>query len=253
MLIIGHRTLPLDAPENSPEGIAAAAAHACDAVEIDLRLSLDGKPFVLHDYTMWRTVGVPWPLELTPSFILRRLRLKAGGRPIPTLAEVFDALPPGMKLAVDVKTPWAAPALLAEIRQRRAEERVLPWCTSARALAWLTRRAPETECAYLKKAFTPAAKRAFIARALSLGARAISAHWRAVDAAFVADAHAAGLRVYSYDLGLPLTGEKLSDGLDGLITDRPETARAALTSPSARGHLNLDRMTESVRMLDTSD
>jgi len=234
VLIIGHRTLPLDAPENSLEGIAAAAAHGCDAVEVDLRLSLDGKPFLLHDYTMWRTVGVPWPLELTPSFVLRRLRLKAVGQTIPTLAEAFDALPPGMKLAVDVKTPWAAPALLAEIRRRRAEDRVLPWCTSARALAWLTSHAAEIECAYLKKAFTPAAKRAFIARALSLGAHAISAHWRAVDAAFVAEAHAAGLKVYSYDLRLPLTEEKLAAGLDGVITDRPEAARAALAHSSAR-------------------
>src|SRR5437762_5353293 len=98
MLIVGHRTLPRQAPENSLEGIHVAAAAGCDAVEIDLRLSLDGKPFLMHDDIMRRTVGLPWPLELTPSFILRRLRVKADGRPIPTLADVFDALPESLRL-----------------------------------------------------------------------------------------------------------------------------------------------------------
>src|SRR5205823_9434818 len=108
----------------------------------------------------------------TPSFILRGLRVKAGGRPIPTLADVFDGLPEGLKLAVDVKTPWAVPALLSEVRRRHAEDRVLIWCTSARALRWVIPRAPEIECAYLKTALDPAGKRAFVAKAVSLGARA---------------------------------------------------------------------------------
>jgi glycerophosphoryl diester phosphodiesterase len=230
MLIVGHRTLPLDAPENSLEGIRAAAAAGCDAVEIDLRLSLDGRPFLLHDNTMRRTVDPPWPLELTPSFILQRLRLKAKGGPIPTLAEVFDALPNGILLAIDVKTPWAVAALLAEVRRRRAEDRVLIWCTSARALRWVTSRAPAIECAYLKTVFDPPGKRAFIAKAVRLGARAISAHWLAIEAGFLAAAHAAGLKVYSFDEGLPLDRERLASGLDGLITDRPEEARAALAA-----------------------
>src|SRR5438094_5722613 len=156
MLIVGHRTLPRHAPENSLEGIHAAATSGCDAVEIDLRLSLDGKPFLMHDDIMRRTVGPPWPLELMPSLIIRRLRVKANGLTIPTLGEVFDTLPEGLCLAVDVKTPWAVPALLAEVRRRHAEDRVLIWCTSARALRWMTRRAPEIECAYLKTAFEPA-------------------------------------------------------------------------------------------------
>jgi glycerophosphoryl diester phosphodiesterase len=233
MLIVAHRTLPRHAPENSLEGIRAAAAAGCDAVEIDLRLSLDGKPFLLHDYTLWRTIGVPWPLELTHSFILRRLRVKASGQLIPTLAEAFDALPQGLLLAVDVKTPWAIAALLAEVRRRRAEDRVLIWCTSARALRWVTARAPRIECAYLKKVFDPPAKQAFIETAARLGARAISAHWLAVEPGFVAAAHEAGLKVYSYDEGLPFDQDRLTAGLDGLITNRPEEARVAIAALAA--------------------
>src|SRR5437763_6120160 len=105
MQIIGHRTLPFQAPENSLRGISVAAGLGCDAVEIDLRLSLDGHPFLLHDNTLRRTVGPPWPLELTPSFILRCLRIKSDGSAVPTLAHVFDALPAGLGLAADVKTP----------------------------------------------------------------------------------------------------------------------------------------------------
>ena len=105
-LIIAHRTCPLHAPENSLEGIRRAAEQGADAVEIDLRVSLDQRPFLMHDNTMRRTTGFPLPLELTPAAIAQRQRL-SNGEPVPTLAAALDALPAGMRLAVDVKTPWA--------------------------------------------------------------------------------------------------------------------------------------------------
>jgi glycerophosphoryl diester phosphodiesterase len=233
VLIIGHRTCPRYAAENSLAGLAAAATHRCDGVEIDLRVSLDGQPFLMHDNTMRRTVGLRWPLELTPSAILRRLMVKANGLPIPTLGLTFAALPQGLLLAVDVKTPWAAASLLRAVKAQRLESRVLIWCTSARALRWVTKRAPDIECAYLKTALGERAKEKFIARAVALGARAISAHWLAIDSEFVAKAHARSLKVYSFHEDYPLTPEKLASGLDGLITDDPEEAREALAAMPA--------------------
>jgi glycerophosphoryl diester phosphodiesterase len=226
-LIIAHRTCPADAPENSLAGIAVARAQGADGVEIDLRLSVDGRPFLMHDDTLRRTVGPRWPLEATPSFLLRRLRLKGSDEAVPSLAAVFDALPPEMLLAVDVKTPWAVRALLRETRARGLESRVLVWCTSARAVHYISRRAPSIECAYLNDALDREGQRGFLETAVDAGARAISAHWRAVNAEFVAAAHGRGLRVYSWHAADPLTAEKLSAGLDALITDHPGAARAA--------------------------
>jgi glycerophosphoryl diester phosphodiesterase len=226
-LIIAHRTCPLDAPENSLAGIRVAAELGADAVEIDLRLSLDQLPFLLHDWTMKRMAGWPLPLELTPSFLVRKQRLRDGS-PVPSLDDAFEVLTPGQMLAVDVKSPWAVVPLMHQIKRRGMEKRVLVWCTSALAVRYAVRVAPSVEVAYLKDLTDPAGNRAFMAKARRLGARAISADWRAINSQFVTESHALGLRVYSFDKGQDLTPEKLASGLDGLITDRIADARSAL-------------------------
>jgi glycerophosphoryl diester phosphodiesterase len=226
-LIIAHRTCPRDGAENSVEGIRVAAEKGADGVEIDLRMTLDQRPFLMHDWTMRRTTGWPLPIELTPSFLVRRQRLP-NREGVPSLGDVIDSLPADLMLAVDVKTPWAIVPLLREMRRRGLGKRVLVWCTSALAVRYAASRAPEAEIAYLKDVTRAAEKQAFLARAKSLGARAVSAHWLAVDADFVAAAHAIGLRVYAWHSEYALTEEKLSAGLDGLITDYPVEARAAV-------------------------
>jgi glycerophosphoryl diester phosphodiesterase len=232
-LVIAHRTCPVDAPENSLEGIAKAVALGADGVEIDLRISLDQRPFLMHDWTMRRTTGWPLPLELTPSFLARRLHLKLSSERVPSLSAVLDALPAHMLLAVDVKTPWAVIPLLSEIKRHSFETRVLVWCQSAWAVRYVTKRAPSVEVAYLKDVLEPDAKRAFIEKAIALNAKAISAHWLAIESDFVTEAHARGLRVYSWHAGHSLEPGKLTAGLDGLITDFPVQARAALSTAGA--------------------
>lgn len=231
-MIIAHRTCPRQAPENSLAGIIAAAEQGCDAVEIDLRVSLDQQPFLMHDHTMRRTTGHRLPLELTPASLVRRQRL-SNGEQVPSLRDAISALGPDLVLAVDVKTPWAIFPLVREVKAQVLQSRVHVWCTSARAAAYAARRLPECEVAYLKTTTTQAEGRAFLRRAVDLGCKAVSAHWPAVDAAFVAEAHSLGLKVYSYHEEYELTAAKLASGLDGLITDYPLEARQQLgLSPS---------------------
>ncbi len=61
-VIIAHRTSPRDAPENSLAGIARSAELGADYVEIDVRLTRDGVPVMLHDALLLRTTGRPWPV-----------------------------------------------------------------------------------------------------------------------------------------------------------------------------------------------
>jgi glycerophosphoryl diester phosphodiesterase len=225
-MIIAHRTCPADEPENSLAGIRKAAELGADGVEIDLRMSLDQKPFLMHDRTMRRTTGWPLPLALTPSFLVRRQRLP-NGEPVPTLTEALDALPEGLVMAVDVKTPWAVIPLVSEVKRRGMQQRVLIWCQSERACKYAAERLPDAELAYLKTALTPVAQRAFLDTAVASGARAVSTHWRAVGDEHVADAHARGLRIFSWHDRYELTPEKLRAGLDILITDFPREAREA--------------------------
>ena len=231
-LIIAHRTCPLHAPENSIEGIKKAAELGADGVEIDLRMTLDFQPFLLHDYSLHRTTGFWPPLELTPSFIARRLRLKGGNETVPSLGAALDALPENLILAVDVKTPWAVIPLVRQIKRRRLQPRVLIWCTSAWAARYARKRLPDVEVAYLKTAIDDASRDRFLQLAHSSGVGAVSAHWRAIGPDFVSRAHALGLRVSSFHEAYDLDADRLASGLDMLITDHPVEARAAIAGAS---------------------
>ena len=94
VMVAAHRGDWLWAPENSLRGFQNCIEAGVDMLEIDVRLSKDSIPVVIHDLTLDRTtdgtgnVG-DWPLDS-----LRQLRLKqtAGGwteEKIPTLEEVM--------------------------------------------------------------------------------------------------------------------------------------------------------------------
>lgn len=53
--VIGHRGAARHAPENTLPGLRMAARLGCAMVEVDVRLSRDGVPFLLHDETLERT------------------------------------------------------------------------------------------------------------------------------------------------------------------------------------------------------
>ena len=227
-LIIAHRTCPKDGPENSLEGMETALRLGADAVEVDLRVSLDQQPFLLHDWSLHRTTGFWLPIEVTPSTYVRKLRLlDSEYETVPTLQAAMDALDPALMLAVDVKTPWSIWHLARATKKRKMESRVLAWCQSELDVRFMRRFAPEVETAYLRSDTDPAGKLAYLAKAVRLGANAISAEWRAIDPSFVGTAHDLGLKVYSWHAEWELTPAKLESGLDGLVTDYPVEARAA--------------------------
>ena len=57
-LVIAHRGDSRHAPENTIAAISRAIDAGADGVEIDLRLSLDGIPVVIHDADLLRTAGL---------------------------------------------------------------------------------------------------------------------------------------------------------------------------------------------------
>jgi glycerophosphoryl diester phosphodiesterase len=159
---------------------------------------------------------------------VRSRRLRDSQERVPSLSEAIDAVPDDRLLAVDVKTPWAIFPLVSEVRRRHIAPRTLVWCSSALVVRYARHRRLDWEVAYYKDFENASNNRAFIDRAKRIGAHAISLDWRAIDADIVAFAHERGLRIYSWHKGYDLTPEKLTAGLDGLITDYPAKAREAV-------------------------
>ncbi len=95
-LILGHRGASAVAPENTRAAFERAFRDGADGIELDVTLSRDGVPVVIHDDTLDRTTdgrGAVWDRDLAD---LRRLDaggwFGAGfrGERIPTLAEALD-------------------------------------------------------------------------------------------------------------------------------------------------------------------
>ena len=233
-LIIAHRTSPLDAPENSLEGIAASVAAGCDHVELDVRRTRDGVPVLLHDALLLRTTWRPWPVSWASSFGLRRARLRSNGEPVPTFAQAVAALPPGVGLAIDTKDPSAADAVVAELRRQGRLGDCLLWAQSERAVRRYVELAGDEapEVALLRDALTPEAIDRFLDDARAFGATAISAHQDSVDAAFLDRAHGMGLRVHCWFQDQATQRAKAHLPLDGIVTDWPLEARRLSHGPA---------------------
>ncbi|GAA3153178.1 glycerophosphodiester phosphodiesterase [Streptomyces rameus] len=84
---VAHRGDPYRFRENTLGSLRSALDRGADAVEIDVRLTRDGVPVLLHDETLRRLWEVDRPLGTLSAEELRGLT--AGG--VPTLAEALAA------------------------------------------------------------------------------------------------------------------------------------------------------------------
>lgn len=106
--IIGHRGAAKHAPENTLAGIRAAAAQGVLWVEVDVKLTKDGVPILMHDETLDRTTSGKGRVEdFTYDQILR---LDAGrwfgpaflGERVPTLVDALD-LVAGLDMGINLE------------------------------------------------------------------------------------------------------------------------------------------------------
>ncbi|WP_448664014.1 glycerophosphodiester phosphodiesterase family protein [Sphingomonas sp. CJ20] len=111
VLIASHRGGHLKAPENSLAAVDEAVAAGADVVEVDVQVSADGVPFILHDRTLERTTnGIGRAADKTYAE-LRALRLKGGDTPPPTLLELLRHSCGRVLVDLDMKTDQFAPVI----------------------------------------------------------------------------------------------------------------------------------------------
>lgn len=109
MKIIGHRGAAGHAPENTLAAVRKGLLLGADGVEVDLRLSLDGIPVVMHDASTARTGTVDFAVAETPWELLKTIDVgcwfdpQFAGEKIPRLEEVLALLPAGKILQLEIK------------------------------------------------------------------------------------------------------------------------------------------------------
>lgn len=106
-LAIAHRGEPVGHIENTIDSIQAAIDAGAPMVEIDVRLSADGHPVVIHDADLRRIWGVDAPVAASTRAEIDAIRGHDRQR-IPDLAEVLElAIGSGTQLMVDIPAAGA--------------------------------------------------------------------------------------------------------------------------------------------------
>ncbi|MBA1146369.1 glycerophosphodiester phosphodiesterase [Ectothiorhodospiraceae bacterium WFHF3C12] len=115
--IIGHRGYPAAYPENTVSGLVAAAEAGADGVELDIRVSADGVPIVIHDPDLSRTAGRRGFVFEMDAEALAGVRVgeperfgeRFADERLPTLADAAAALARFPDLSVFIEIKWDTP------------------------------------------------------------------------------------------------------------------------------------------------
>lgn len=135
-LNIAHRGARKVAPENTIPAFTKAMELGADGIELDVQLSADNELFVLHDLTLNKTTSGNGVAAALPLAALKELDAGAWfgeqwrGTLIPTLDEVFDALPDTAYVNIELKrdsiqNDGLENAIVAFIHKRNLAHRVI--------------------------------------------------------------------------------------------------------------------------------
>ena len=243
--VIAHRGASGSAPENTIAAFELAVRQGADAIELDVRLTADGVPVVLHDATLDRTTdrrGLLSSLSVTELHEVdagarftpdggRTFPFRAAGVRIPTLAEVLRAFPE-MPLLVEVKEPAAQ----EEVRRVLIDEGAVERCV-------LASEHHDALRVFREPPFAVAASSAEIGAlywAVLLRRVPASVPYRALSVpvrhrglpvptrGFVAAARRLGCPVHVWTINDTATARVLwSRGVAGIVTNFPEAIREA--------------------------
>ncbi len=231
--VIAHRGASGQYPENTLLAFAKGLEQGADAIELDVRVTADGVPVVLHDPTLNRTTNGAGPVAALALAQVRRVRAAQGER-IPTLAEVLESFP-AAPLIVELKETGAAAATLRVLRAQRAESRVLLGAFQRGALRAFRGTEFARSPARIEVAWFWACSRVGLAwrggayRAFCVPERSGALH--VADARFVTATRRAGLPVHVWTVDDPATAARLRAlGVGGIITNYPERMRGLAPS-----------------------
>lgn len=227
------------APENTLAAVEKALQIGVDLVEVDIHLTADGVPVVIHDMTVDRTTNGSGPVDTLTLAEVRKL--DAGSwfdasfrrERIPTLEEALDLARKRALLLIEAKTEEAAERAVTVIRSMRAQSRAVIqsfYGPAIRAVNRLDRRIPT---AFVMTGGEAALRRktGVVKRVLKIGANALALNYRAArpDLVKMFLTRAMGFWVWTVDQEADMRA-LIEMGVGGIITNYPDRLNRVLES-----------------------
>ncbi|MEV8319996.1 glycerophosphodiester phosphodiesterase [Streptomyces sp. NPDC059900] len=219
---VAHRGDPYRVRENTLPSLRSALGRGADAVEIDVRLTRDGVPVLLHDETLKRLWDVDRPLSTLSADEVRGLT--DGG--VPTLEEAIAATE-DHRLMLDLPgaTPRSVRAIVGAVADCGAVERTY-YSAGARTLLAVRAADPAAETALTWTTVAP--PRPAVLEAL--GPRWLNYRFSLLDRELITRVRRQGLLVSAWTPDTKRAMRRLLDlGVDSITTNRVDTLHALRT------------------------
>jgi glycerophosphoryl diester phosphodiesterase len=235
-VLVGHRGLPIEAPENTLASFEAAMKHKPDFIELDYRHSGDGVPMVIHDEKLDRTtdaravfggenilIGTKTAKELAQLDAGRWKDERFAGTVLPTLEAALDQMTPTTCVMIERKD-GDAETLIKLLHAKKLTERVIIQAFDWSFIDDCRRLDPKIPTGLLGSDPLDADK---IAKAKAIGSEVVGWKEQDLDETGIKAAHKAGFKVWSWTVNKEERARQLiSWGLNGLITNHCNVARA---------------------------
>jgi glycerophosphoryl diester phosphodiesterase len=196
--IIAHRGASAERPENTLVAFSRAVELGADAVELDVHLSADGVLIVHHDAVPNDPPSPELAHRDIRSLTVEELRaFRAGGLPIPTLAQVIEAVGDRVRVYCELKGPGTAAAAVRMLGRRGTAAAVHAF--DHRQVAEARRLAPEVARGVLEASYHIVPTDAMA----SVDARDLWQAAELIDGALVAAVHDRGGRVVAWTVDDP--------------------------------------------------
>ncbi|MEU9452388.1 glycerophosphodiester phosphodiesterase [Streptomyces sp. NPDC048277] len=217
---VAHRGDPYRFRENTLDSLRSALQQGADAVEIDVRLTRDGVPVLLHDDTLKRLWGHDRPLTALSADEVRGLT--SGG--VPTLAEALAATEGG-RVMIDLPgdpSERAVARIVAVARECGATDRVYYTGDSPAMLAVRAADA-SAEIALTRKTLAPARPALLDA----IRPHYLNYRFSLLDHALAEHVHHSGYLVSCWTPDTRRSMRRLLDmGVDSITTNRVDVLNA---------------------------
>ena len=202
-------------PENSLAAAGAAIAFGA-GIEVDLRLSRDGVPFVFHDRDARRMTGDPLVLSSALAATIAELPLWGIQETIPRLTDLLAVVAGQVPLLLEIKEERNAArfgrALVAALADYRGPVGVMSF--SSAMGKWLRRNAP-----HIRRGLVMKGGEARFARWYDM--RSVDPHFVALNVRYLGSDWAEDMRarmpVYTWTVNSPAARELASEFADAAV------------------------------------
>lgn len=225
---VAHRGDPYRIRENTLPSIRSALERGADAVEIDVRVTRDGVPVLLHDATLERL----WGHDLRIDRLTHREVTELTGGGVPTLGAALLAAG-GHRVLVDLpgSTDASVPVVVAAVRDCGASGRAY-YCAGPAAMLRVRKADPDAEIALTWTTLAP--PRPGLLEAVR--PRWLNYRFGLVDRELTDRLHRDGLLVSAWTADTGRTMRRLvGAGVDSITTNRVGLLRRVIIESGARG------------------